>query len=313
MKKITAYLFLFLFISILLCSLSGCTQTEKQENEKLDIVTTIFPPYDFARQVCGEYADITMLVPPGSESHSFEPTLQDIAKINRCDIFIYAGGDSEEWVNDIIKNLDEKKVIAFSMSDCVPLLTKDEHHTDDGHEHHADETDEHVWTSPLNAIRITETIAEKAVLLDVEHADIYRDNAKAYIEKLNGLDIQLKDVTQNAKRKTLIFEGRFPFRYLCHDYGLDYYAAIDGCSDNVEIGLSEVNSLITKIKELYCPVIFHIEFSECKTADTVCSATGAKTLCLHSCHCVSKSEFENNVTYVSLMTQNIENLKEALN
>lgn len=300
-----------------LCLLLGCASTSEATAE-LSVVTTVFPPYDFAKEVAGEYAQITQLLPAGAESHTFEPTPRDIIMIQNCDLFIYAGGESDTWIEEILDAVDTKQVHFLSMMDCVEAV---EEETVEGMQEEAghvgedakeSELDEHVWTAPSNAILITEKIAEALSEIDSAHAKDYETNAAVYIKKLQGLDEEYKQVIGNSGKRTIIVGDRFPFRYLADAYGLSYYAAFPGCSEDAEPSAATLAFLINKVKEERIPVVFHIEFSNEKVADSICESTGAKKLLLHSCHNISGEDLAADITYYDLMEQNLENLKEAL-
>lgn len=321
MKKILSLLIITI-ISIGLFSSCAMPKSKIAESEnKLNIVTTIFPQYDFARQVAGKHAEVSMLLKPGAESHSFEPTPQDIKKIQNADIFIYTGGENDTWVEDILSSMGDKKPETIKLLDCVPTVAEEivdgmEHEHDekgeDKHDHE-EEIDEHVWTSPKNAILIVEKIEKVLSDKDKENSKEYLDNSVAYINKLKTLDNKFKEIAKSGKRKTILFGDRFPFRYFADDYGLKYFAAFSGCSTESEASAATVAFLTNKVKKEQIPVVFTIEFSNGKIADSICDATGAKKLTLHSCHNVSADEFASGVSYLSIMEQNLEPLKEALN
>ena len=304
---------------ILIAAPAGCASEPpqtKQENGTLQVVATMFPGYDFARAVGGEQVSLTMLLPPGSETHSFEPTIQDIAKIQSCDLFIYTGGESDAWVDGILDSIEAANVTILKMMDTVTVAEEEhkegmeaEHDEEEGDE---PEYDEHIWTSPVNAIKICQAVEESLSALDPEHKTTYRANYDAYVAQLQTLDEEFRTVTQSPVRDTLIFADRFPFRYFVDEYGLDYYAAFPGCSTETEPSAQTVAFLIDKVKDEEIPVVFYIEFSNEKMADTICEATGAEKRLLHSCHNVTKREMEQGVTYVELMTQNVQALREAL-
>ncbi|MBR6681505.1 MAG: zinc ABC transporter substrate-binding protein [Clostridia bacterium] len=311
MKKIISLIIAFTFI-IACLTLSSCGKKAAGDEGKLKITTTVFPPYDFARQIAGENAEIKMLVPPGSESHSFEPSLTDLSVIYNSDIFIYAGGDSEEWVKDIAENAAEKGVLTLAMTDCTELIYKKGHEHDSDHSHTVQEIDEHVWTTPNNAILICEKIKELMCQKDEKNTEIYNANYDRYKAELEALHNEFTGVIQDATTKTLVFEGRCPFAYFCKEYGLVCHSAIDGCSSNTEVGLTTVSELIGIVKEQNIPAVLYIELSNQEIADTICKSTGAKKLFLHSCHCISKEEIESGATYISLMKNNVETVREAL-
>ncbi|MGI6013217.1 MAG: metal ABC transporter substrate-binding protein [Oscillospiraceae bacterium] len=310
---------------LLAALLVGCGATDKPSDAtgdstasdgKLNVVTTIFPPYDFVRQIAGDAVSLTMLLSPGNESHDFEPTLSDAATVEAADLFVYIGGESDEnWVPDLLASVSDTNTLA--LTDCVSL---NEEETVEGmqKEQEAEEAegvayDEHVWTSPKNAIKIVQALCDALCSLDPDNADLYQTNTAAYVEELHALDADFEALVANAARNTILFEGRFPFRYLCADYGLQYYAALAGCAADTEVSLSTISFLIDQTKEQDIPVVFYIEFSKQTVADAICDSTGAKKLLLHSCHNVSPEDFDHGVTYIDLMRQNLDHLQEALN
>lgn len=317
-------------LSMLLASLltagllSGCgtagTQSTADAADKLSIVTTIFPQYDFTRQIVGDHAEVTMLLKPGAESHSFDPTPQDIKKIQNADLFIYTGGENDVWVDGILSSMGESQPETLKLLDCVPTVTEElvegmeqAHEEDEAHAEEEEEVDEHVWTSPQNAMRIVDKIAAVLSEKDAANAADYQANSAAYVEKLRGLDESFRDVATSGARKTVLFGDRFPFRYLADAYGLKYYAAFSGCSTESEADAATVAFLVDEVKKDQLPVVFTIEFSNGRIADSIADATGAKKLILHSCHNVSAEDMAGGATYLSLMEQNVENLREALN
>ena len=300
MKKLLA---LILCICLVL-SFAGC-ENKNTENEKLNIVATIFPAFDFAREITGEKANVQMLLPPGTESHFYEPSLSDIAKIEQCDLFIYAGGDIDSWADDVIKALG-KEISVICMSSLVKPL-----HAEHGHDHQDGGYDSHVWTSPKNAKTICEKITERLCSLDTLNREYYNSRLVYYSAQLDFLDSELINISENKTRNTLVFADRFPFLYLAEDYGLKYLAAIEGCSSETEPTLTAVSAIIDIVNQQNIKTVFYIEFSSQKTADIICSKTGANKQLLHSCHNVSSEEFESE-TYISLMLQNVKNIKEAL-
>lgn len=312
MKKIISVILCMAAVLAVCCS-CGKTETKKDDG-KLNVVTTIFPPYDFAKNAGGEYVNVSMLLNPGMESHSYDPTPQDIIKIQECDLFIYTGGESDEWVKDILESSDKKPKQVLAMMDIADTVEEEtvegmEKEEDDGDEI---EYDEHVWTSPKNAINITASITNALCQLDENHQASFNKNMMAYRRELLQLDNSFREVADNAKRKTIVFGDRFPFRYLADEYDLKYYAAFPGCSAETEPSPSTVSFLIDKVREEKIPVVFSIEFSNGKVADTICESTGAKKLTLHSCHNVTQDEFDSGISYLSLMQKNVQALKEAL-
>jgi zinc transport system substrate-binding protein len=281
---------------------------------KLKVVCTIFPQYDFVREIAGDKVDLVMLLPPGAESHSYEPTPQDIIKIQNCSVFIYVGGESDAWVERILDSLPVARKSAMKTLRLMDCVTAVEETLVEGMQGEAEEGeyDEHVWTSPRNAKLIVAEIAGVLCEADAVNAASYRRNAAAYLAKLDGLDRAFQDVVNSGSRRTLIFADRFPFRYFADAYGLDYFAAFPGCSTETEPSAATVAFLINKVRTERIPLVFYIEFSNERMADAICEATGAKKMLLHACHNVSKREFTGGATYLALMTQNVSALREAL-
>ena len=314
MKKIIAVTMAVLTAMIVLCA---CKPVSDKDSEgKIKIVTTIFPPYDFAKQIGGDNVSVSMLLKPGMESHNFDPTPQDIIKIQDADIFIYVGGESDEWVKDILESDDKKPEKVIALMECVDTVQEDTIvGMTAGKEEDSDEIeyDEHVWTSPVNAITISKKISSVLSEIDPENKSTYEKNVNEYSKELSVLDNDFKNAVINAKNKTIVFADRFPFRYFADEYGLSYFAAFPGCSTDTEPSASTISFLINKVEEKSIPVVFTIEFSNGKIADTICEATGAKRLEMHSCHNLSAEMMDKGVTYVSLMRNNLKNLKEALN
>lgn len=308
-------------VLILSACLGGCgTKKDNPDSDKLQIVSTIFPSYDFARQICAEDAEITMLLPPGSESHSYEPTPQDIITIQNCDLFIYVGGESDTWVDDILNSMD-KPVKTLRMMDCVTVVQEElkegmEEETEDaeGEAENAEEVeyDEHVWTSPKNAANITKAISAAVCELDSENTDTYSENTEAYVTKLNNLDEEFTSFFAALENKTIIVGDRFPLRYFTDEYGLDYYAAFPGCSTETEPSAATIAFLIDKVEDENISTVFYIEFSNHLVADSIAEATGAKTALFQTCHNVSEDDLNSGATYVSIMEQNLATLKEVM-
>lgn len=315
MKK---YLCLFLSLLLPLIMFCGCNTISQPKNDdgKLSIVTTIFPQYDFVREIAGDKVNLTMLLSPGAESHSYEPAPQDIIKIQNSDLFIYVGGEGDVWVDSILKS-DSKKVNSLTLMECVDTVEEEiiEGMEEEEEEKDEDEPelDEHVWTSVQNAIKITERICNELCKLDPDNADEYNKRTTEYVVKLESLDGRIRKIVEDGKRDTVIFGDRFPFRYFADEYGLKYYAAFPGCSEDTEPSAQTVSFLIDKVKKEQIPVVFGIEFSNKKLCKTISDATGAKILEMHSCHNISSEDLNSKtVTYLSLMEQNAENLEKAL-
>jgi len=317
MKKIGSILLALSLLAVLFTVCAPDKPADDPANEKLRVVATIFPQYDFLRSIAGGNIELSMLLSPGSESHSFEPTPQDIIKIQNCDMFVYVGGESDVWIDDILASMDVSKKQIVSLMDLVDTVEEEllpGMEDDHGHEeeHEEPELDEHVWTAPKNAAKIVQALSDKLCTLDADNAETYKQNTTACLAKLDTLDKAFRAAVDGGSRKTLVFADRFPFRYFADSYGLTPFAAFPGCATETQASASTVTGLIDKVKAEKIPVVFTIEFSDGKLADTICEATDAKKLQLHSCHNISKADFDSGLDYLSLMTQNVENLKEAL-
>lgn len=504
MKRILSIVLIIMMTTVLFtaCTKNNPAGTNEDDSDKVNVVATIFPQYDFIRQIAGDNVNLTMLLSPGAESHSFEPTPQDIIRIQNCDMFIYVGGESDAWIDEILDSMDTSNMEIVSLMDLVDTVEEemvegmeDDHGHEHSHEIHAEdiearpledfkgswqsvlpyfedgtldeyiaataeknektpaeektdflqkrateyktieitdtgltistdagnvsgeysyveyrpvyndegeisnvwyvyqiskpseklptylafsdhaikpqdhdehehedelphfhlrygsesidalidaenwaptyypsgataedikealldhdhaheaEYDEHVWTSPKNAMTIVQALSDKLCTLDNANASVYEHNTATYLEKLGNLDNAFKEAVSAGNRKTLIFGDRFPFRYFTEAYGLNYFAAFSGCSTETEASAATIAFLIDKVKDENIPTVFHIELSNEKMADSICESTGAKKLLFHSCHNITKDDFESGIGYLDLMTQNVDNLKEAL-
>ena len=340
MKRI---LICLLCVALLLC---GCAQNpapSEQEDGKLSVVVTVFPAYDFARSVAGEHATVKMLLPPGMESHSYEPTPADILAVQNCDLFICLGGESDAWVDTILSAIEPKGEI-LRMVDCVELLEEthvegmqmDPGHIHEGHDHDEGETctepeevhdehdhenedhlylgavvgmDEHVWTSPHNAADITLEIGHHLAELDPANSEVYCANAESYADEIDALDLEFEAFFQSLSHRTMVFGDRFPLLYFADRYDLDYYAAFPGCGTQTEPSAATIAFLTEKVRNENIPTVWYIEFSNHLVADSIAEATGRQTAMFHTCHNVTRAEMDNGATYLSLMEENLETLK----
>lgn len=303
--------------------LTGCRIVKQQDNSKINIVTTVFASFDFARQVAGDNANITLLIKPGSESHSYEPTPKDIIAIEECDIFIYTGGENDTWLDYILNTVDNDDIKIIKMLDLVEKYEEEHvegmeghHHShehDHSHEEGAEEWDEHVWTDPLNAIKISEKIKDVLCETDVNNKERYEENFKRYSDDLMKLDGEFESIVEKSERHELVFGDRFPLRYFVEAYGLDYYAAFPGCAAESEPSAKTVAFLIDKVKEDKIPIVFKIELSNGNIANAIANDAGVKVMTFYTCHNVSRSDFDKGETYISLMRRNLDTLREALN
>ena len=367
-------------------ALTGCAAPgETPDDGRMKVVTTIFPQYDFVRAIGGDLVHLQMLLSPGEEVHSYEPTPMDIKAIQNCDLFIYVGGENDVWVDRILDNMGENRPHTLRLVDLTDTVAEEivegmmeerghdhdhehehgedhdheeaaedhdhdetghheeagedhdhdeaEHHEETGEDHHGDEShdegsghrhggdssheeheeaDEHVWTSPVKAAEITEATAEKMAEIDPANAESYTANARAYEAQILDLDAKFREIVDNAERKTIVFGDRFPLRYFAEEYGLEYYAAFPGCSSETEPSASTLAFLIDKVREEQIPVVFSIEFSNGNIARAICESSGAVPRTFYSCHNLTKEQMENGETYVSMMTENLKVLEEAL-
>lgn len=334
-KQITFTLLLpLLIISLLLPAAPALVQTEP-----LRIVALNFPAFDFSRVIAGNRAQVTMLLPPGTEAHSFEPTPKDLIALQQADLLVFTGGHADFWVEKVVQSFGDNAPRLLRMMDAVKAVEeeliegmedvshihadseadspqKDDHEEDahGDHDHGEErELDEHVWTSPINASLIASAIARELEALDPQGKDTYRLNLQSYVEQLHQLDLQFRQLVDNSKRKTIVLGDRFPMRYFTAAYGLSYYAAFPGCASQTEPNAKTIAFLISKVREEHIPVVFYIEFSSGQAAQAIAIQTGAKTALLHSIHNVSQKELDEGVSYLSLMRQNLEALREALN
>ena len=343
MKNISKKIFGLILAGAVL--ITGCTaKTEKKDKGdntkgKLKIVTTIFPEYDITRAIAKDKVDLELMIKPGVDVHSFTPTPQDIKTVQNSDVFMYGGTEHDKWVENLTKSIDMKNKKVVKLVDGIQQLEeesvdgmKHEHHHDDkkedehNHDHkhekkdehdHKDESekelDPHYWTSPKNAIQMVKTITNALVEKDPDNAEFYKENAKNYIKQLEGVDKELHDVVDNAKIKKVVIADRFPFRYLFKDLGLEYRALFSGCSVESTASAGQIKKMVDYVKENKIPVVYHIEKGKGELAETVAKNSGAKVKLLHSIHTVTKEDFDKGITYIDLMKQNVEALKEGLN
>ena len=321
MKKILA---LLLALWIPAAVLSGCApQDDSAASNKLNIVTTIFPAYDWVREILGDETDraeITTLLDSGVDLHSYQPTVDDIVKISDCDLFLYVGGESDGWVDDALKNAPNKDRKVIRLLDVLGDSAKAEETVEgmqaeeQDHEEEA-EYDEHIWLSLKNAQVLVAAISEALQESDPARKDTYAANAAAYVEKLSALDGEYRAAVDSGKYKTLLFGDRFPFRYLADDYGLDYYAAFPGCSAETEASFETVSFLAGKMDALGLPCVLTIEGTQHKIAETIVQNTAQKNqqvLTMDSMQAVTANDASSGVSYLSIMEKNLSVLKKAL-
>ena len=374
-------------------SLTGCASVRDTHGNvgtpgdgKLKVVTTLFPYYDFARQIAGDVVDLSMVIPAGQDSHSFEPTPADIRLIQNADLLICNGGTMEQWVTQVLGSLDAPDLKVITMMDYVDVVQEEivegmedsgddhghdhahhdeedgdhadhdhdtedhadhdhdtedhadhdhdtedhadhDHDTEDhaDHDHdmedhdHADddhayeiEYDEHIWTSPVNAMKITQVIADTLEDMDPADAAVFQANEADYLGKLKNLNQEFRDVVDGADLDLIVMADKFPLRYFADTYELRYRAAFSGCSSDTEPSAKTIAYLIDKVREEQIPAVYYLELSSHRVAEIISEETGAKPLLFHSCHNVTRREFESGVTYLQLMEQNVVNLREGL-
>ncbi len=285
------------------------------DSEKPLVVTTIFPPYDYARAVAGDRIDLSVLVTV-TDSHSFSPTAADMAKIEACDLFIYSGGDGDRWAEDFLDRIDLSDKIVINMMELCTLLESDhDHDHDHAHEHH-ESYDEHVWLDPHNAMTVTTAIRDALIQIDPDSEQAYRSGADAYLGTLTNLDNDYHRLISTAKHQTIVVADQFPFRYLCEAYGLSYHSAIEGCGSASDLTAIRYDELAAVIRDGDISVILCTEYSDQSVAQTVlreCERDDVQILSLHSCHTLSAAAIRDGVTYLSLMQENLQILSAALN
>lgn len=356
----------FIVTISMILGMDGCGKTtEKEDNYRLKIVASLFPYYDMARAVIGDVKgiDLKMIVTPGQDSHSFEPTPSDVIQMENADVLIYNGGSLETWIDTLLDSLNNKNKIQMKMMDYVDVLNEEivegmdtrfeehdheehshkednhnkenhkedshseENHKEDNHsedssndsefhnedsEEEHEETDEHIWTSPVNEIIMTEKICETLSKALPEEKENFQKNAENYISQLKELDNEFRTIVENAKTKEIIFADKFPLQYFAKEYGLKYYAAFPGCGSDMEPSAKTIAFLVDKIKEDNIKAVFYLELSSHIVADAIETDTGAKPLQFNSCHNITQKQFDSGVTYVDLMKENVNNLKIAL-
>lgn len=339
-KKILSTILSAAFLSI---SLFGCSAKSNSVGEvnnsatkesTLSVVCTVFPQYDWVRQILGnqlEGTKLTLLLDKGVDLHSYQPTAEDIVTISNADLFIYVGGESDAWVEDVLVKPHNERMVVLNLMDILKGEMKEEevvqgmqadtdHHdeAEEARENDAQEAfeyDEHVWLSLKNATKVCHSISEALSSLDSQHAEGYQNNCEAYITQLSNLDAEYDQVVTQAERTTLLFGDRFPFRYLVDDYQLTYYAAFVGCSAETEASFETVRFLASKVDELKLPVVLVLENSDQKIAKTIINNTQEKNqtvLVLDSMQSVTLDDIEGGANYLSIMKGNLDVLSEAL-
>lgn len=329
MKKNIAFLvFLVLIFSVILIAISNFTKIKSSENNKIEVIATLFPQYDFVKQVGGDKVNVTLLLPPGVESHTYEPTPQDMFKINNSKLFIYTGKEMEPWADNLISGMKDDinvldlstivkliNVEEFEEEYCNGINCEHEHHDEhessktDMHEH---SYDPHIWLNPLYAIDMVKSIEIQLSQIDPDNAEYYRDNARNYINQIQELDNEFQETVDSSQNKKIAFGGAFAYAYFVERYNLEFVSAYQTCGESAEPSTSQLKSVIDYINSNKLPVVFYKEYSTGNVAKTISESTNAQMLVFNTVHNVSKDELDNGATYVSIMKQNLENLKCAL-
>lgn len=308
-KRIVFLLFLVIIV------LTSCSRTGNSDDDVFFVVAADFPSYDAVRAIVGSDEGVMMLLPPGTESHSYDPTPRDMVNIAECDLVVYTGGPSDEWVRTILSSLGSPPA-SFALVDQVELLYeehKEGMEEEDEHDHGVHEVDEHVWTSPVNEMTIVRNLCSMISSLDQENADMYEANASAYIERIMNLDNAIREVVDNSDHNTLIFASRFPLLYFVREYGLEYYAAFPGCAEESEPSAKTVAFLIDKARDLDVSCVLTIELSSEMIANVIAEEAGCDKRVFNTLHNVTAADFYGGKDYIDLMGENISVLREALN
>lgn len=329
MKKNIVFLIVLIIVFILTTFIIiKVKNLDKKESEKVEIIATLFPQYDFAKKIGGDKVNVTLLLPPGTESHTYEPTPQDMVNINNSNLFIYTGSEMEPWADNLISGM-KNNINVLDLSTTVKLINEEEFeekhnledekhihneiHTYDQHMHNDTHTyDPHIWLNPLYAIEMVKSIEEQLCNIDPINEQYYKKNAEEYIKQIIQLDAEFEETVNNSKNKKIAFGGAFAYAYFIERYNLDFISAYQTCGENAEPSTTQVKEVIEYINKNKIPVIFYKEYSTGNIAKTISEATGAKMLVFNTVHNVSKDELENGASYISIMKQNLENLKEAL-
>jgi len=285
------------------------------------VVVTNFAAYDFVRQIAGDNIELDFLLEPGVEAHSYDPTAKDLVNIQEADIFVYIGGEVEQWADKILETIDTKNTKTICLLDTVTLIPQEHVESSEEHKHEHDENnafEEHIWTSPENATQMVQALANILSEADNKNEAIYQANASKYIIEIKNVQAEIQKIVSNKKRNKLIFGDKMPMQYFLNEFGLKASAAFNGCSTDAEPSSLTIASLVEEIKEENIPVILYIELNNGKVANTIAENVKAKyninveTMQIQSLHNVSKEDFENGENYVTLMTRNLEVLKAAL-
>ncbi len=299
---------------LIIGSLVGCSSEQvKNDNDKIQIMTTLFPQYDFAKQIVKDKGEVSLLLPPGVEAHSYEPTPQDVVKIRKADVFIYTSEHMEPWALKMVQDIGSENLKVINLSEGLNLIDidHDEHDDHDGHDH-VDGKDPHTWLDPVYAQQMVKNIMNGLIEVDSKEAKFYTENGEKYIEELKALDESFIEAFKKTKTDTIIYGGHFAFGYFTQRYNLNHISPYIGFSPNAEPTPNRIIELIKTLEKAEIKVIYYEELVDPKVATIISKETGAKMLLLHGAHNISKKELQSNITYVEIMRANLEKLKEGL-
>ena len=297
-------------VILIACFSCGCTSgTEDTQNEKIKVVTTLFPHYDFATAIGGDKVQVTKLLPWGAESHSYDMTVSDAIEVSCADIFVYTGENMETWAQEILDGTDNKDMLVVDLSKGIELKSISSGHS---HTESSSDYDAHIWTDPDNAIIMADEILQALCERDSKNQQYYTQNAEKLKLQIKELAYELLKISESYSGETLYFGSRFAFLYLFDRYGFNYRSPYSGCAEHSEPGIKTVSEIISEMKNDKTEYIFIQEMSESKIAKSIAEETGAHMLVLHSCHNLSKDEAKEGQTYVTIMRKNIQNIKEVI-
>lgn len=321
-KNIYFLIFLILFFSIVTAIIIKITNNSNEvKDKKIQVIATLFPQYDFAKQIGGDKVSVKLLLPPGTESHTYEPTPQDMVNINNSNLFIYTGKEMEPWADNLISGM-KNNINVLDLSTTVELIdaeefeekhSLEEEHSNDHEKEHNHSYDPHIWLNPLYAVQMVKAIENQLCEIDPDNTKYYKHNAEEYIKQIMQLDSDFEQVVKQSANPKIAFGGAFAYAYFVERYNLDFISAYQTCGESAEPSTTQVKEVIEYINKNKLPVIFYKEYSTGNIAKTISEATGAKMLVFNTVHNISKDEIEAGASYVSVMRTNLENLKEALN
>lgn len=316
MKKIISVFITFFIVifGIMFLTINNNKANIERETSKVKVVATLFPQYDFVRQIGKDKVEVMILLPPGTETHTYDPTPKDIISINEADLFVYTGENMEPWAGTISTSIQDSVIILDVSKNIVHIEEEHKHESEDEHEGHEEhEYDPHIWLDISNAKKMVDNILEMLIEIDPQNASYYTKNAEIYKEQLDNLDEEFLKVINNAKRNIVCFGDKFAYMYFLNRYSLEYITAYDSCSAKSEPSVSKILEIEDKIKKENIPVIFYESLSEGTIAKSIAKDTGIKALVFSSVHTVSSQDIADGATYISVMEQNLSNLKIALN